>query len=382
MIYLDHNATTPVHEEVLAEMEPFFSREFGNPSSAHSLGGEPKRHLADARERLASLLGCSPAEVVFTSGGTESDNTAIKGTAFALREKGNHIVTSKTEHHAVLHTCSYLEERFGCSVTCLDVDEAGRVSADAVREAMRPETILVSIMFANNETGTLNPVGEIAAVAKERGVAFHTDAVQAVGKIPIDVGTLGVDLLSLSSHKLYGPKGVGALVVRKGINLDSLQHGGGHEAGRRAGTENIPGIVGLGKAAEVAAKDLAVEGKRLRDLTMDLWKGIKVMIPEVRLNGHLEERLPNTLNVSFPRIEGESVLMMLDRKGIALSTGSACSSEDLEPSHVLTAMGVDNIAARGALRFSLGRANGAADVETVLKELPPVIERLRQMSPL
>jgi cysteine desulfurase len=382
MIYLDHNATTPVHEEVLAEMEPFFSREFGNPSSAHSLGGEPKRHLADARERVAALLGCRPAEVVFTSGGTESDNTAIKGTAFALREKGGHIVTSKTEHHAVLHTCSYLEERLGCSVTCLDVDESGRVSADAVREAMRPETILVTIMLANNETGTLNPVGEIAAVAKERGVVFHTDAVQAVGKIPIDVGTLGVDLLSVSSHKLYGPKGVGALVVRNGITLDSLQHGGGHEAGRRAGTENIPGIVGLGKAAEVAAADLAVEGKRLRDLTMDLWKGIKVMIPEVRLNGHLEERLPNTLNVSFPRIEGESVLMMLDRKGIALSTGSACSSEDLEPSHVLTAMGVDNIAARGALRFSLGRANGAADVETVLKELPPVIERLRQMSPL
>lgn len=382
MIYLDHNATTPVHEEVLAEMESFFSRQFGNPSSAHSLGGEPKKHLGAARERVAGLLGCQPAEVVFTSGGTESDNAAIKGTAFALRDKGNHIITSKTEHHAVLHTCRYLEERFGCSVTYLDVDESGRVDPGAVRNAMRPETILVSIMLANNETGTLNPVGDIAAVVKERGVRFHTDAVQAVGKVPIDTAALDVDLLSVSSHKLYGPKGVGALVVRNGVDMDSLQHGGGHEGGRRAGTENIPGIVGLGKAAEVAASDLGSEERRLRDLTMDLWKGIRVKVPDVQLNGHLEERLPNTLNISFPRIEGESALMMLDRKGIALSTGSACSSEDLDPSHVLTAMGVDNIAARGALRFSLGRSNGAADVETVLGELPPIIERLRQMSPL
>lgn len=382
MIYFDHNATTPVHDAVLAEMEPFFQKHFGNPSSAHGLGGEPKEHLGRARERLAALLGCRAAEVVFTSGGTESDNAAIKGAALALREKGNHIVTSRTEHHAVLHSCRYLEEAFGFSVTYLDVDGSGRVSPDAVQAALTDRTVLVTIMLANNETGTLNPVGEIAGIAKERGVLFHTDAVQAIGKVPVHFNDLAVDLLSVSSHKLYGPKGVGALIVRDGTAFDPLMHGGGHERGRRAGTENIPGIIGLGKAAEVAAADLGGEGKRLRKLTIDLWDGIEGSIPEVRLNGHLEERLPNTVNISFLRIEGESALMMLDRKGIALSTGSACSSEDLEPSHVLTAMGVDNLSARGALRFSLGRSNGAGDVADALRELPPIIERLRQMSPL
>ena len=307
---------------------------------------------------------------------------AIKGAALALRENGSHIVTSRTQHHAVLHTCRYLEECFGFTVTYLDVDGFGRVSPEAVKDAIKDKTVLVTIMLANNETGTLNPIAEIAGIAKERGVIFHTDAVQAIGKVPIRFRDLAVDLLSVSSHKLYGPKGVGALVVRDGTALDPLMHGGGHEGGRRAGTENIPGIVGLGKAAEVAAADLEEEEKRLRKLTGDLWEGIDGSIPEVQFNGHLEERLPNTVNISFPRIEGESALMMLDRKGIALSTGSACSSEDLEPSHVLTAMGVDNLAARGALRFSLGRSNGAGDVTAVLKELPPVIERLRQMSPL
>jgi cysteine desulfurase len=300
---------------------------------------------------------------VFTSGGTESDNAAIKGVFFALREKGRHIVTTAVEHHAVLHSCRYLEERFGCRVSWLPVDGSGLVDPEAVGSAITPETVLVTVMMANNETGSVNAIADIGKVTRAKGVLFHTDAVQAVGKIPIDVNDLGVDLLSLSGHKFYGPKGKGDLYVRPGTSLDPFVHGGGHEGGRRAGTENIPGIAGLGQAAESARVELEEERKRQEDLRDYFWQRIDESIPDVRLNGHPTMRLPNTLNVSFPRLEGESALLMLDNSGVAISTGSACSSEELEPSHVLTAMGVDNLSARGALRFSLGRENTRAEID-------------------
>jgi len=382
VIYLDYNATTPVDEEVLEAMGPLFRGGFGNPSSAHRYGRVPKKHLEEGREQVAALIGCRPREVVFTSGGTESDNAAIKGAAFALREKGKHIITTAVEHHAVLHTCRYLEERFGFAVTCLPVDGDGLVSPEAVRDAITEETVLVSVMTANNETGSLNPVAEIGRTTRERGILFHTDAVQAVGKIPIDVEEMGVDLLSLSAHKIYGPKGMGALFLREGAEVDPVMHGGGHEGGRRAGTENIPGIAGLGKAAEIARREMEEEGPRLRALRDEFWERVQKEVPDVRLNGHPEKRLPNTVNISFPRIEGESAMMMLDTKGIALSTGSACSSEDLEPSHVLKAMGIDTVDARGALRFSFGRGTTGEEIDTLMEHLPGIVERLRQMSPL
>jgi cysteine desulfurase len=380
--YLDNNATTAVRPAVIEAMLPMFREEFGNPSSVHACGGGPRGRREEARARVADLLGCCPVEVVFTSGGTESDNHAIKGTAFALRGKGNHIVTSRVEHHAVLHTCRWLEERMGCRVTYLPVDGTGRVDPEAVRAALAPETVLVSVMAANNETGTLNPIREIAAVCHERGVLFHTDAVQAVGKIPVDVQSCGVDFLSLSGHKIYGPKGVGALYIREGVSIDPLIHGGGHEIGRRAGTENTAGIVGIGMAAELARLELEAEARQLAGLRDRLWERIRAEIPDVLLNGHPTERLPNTLNVSFPRIEAESALMLLDREGFAVSTGSACSSEDQEASHVLTAMGVGPIEARGSLRFSLGRENTPEDVERLMGHLPGIIAKLRAMSPL
>jgi cysteine desulfurase len=382
LIYLDHNATTPVHPEVLKEMEPFFSRDFGNSSSAHVFGKRPKEKKEEARARVAALLGCAPGEVVFTSGGTESDNAAIKGAVFASDGRGPHVITTAVEHHAVLHTCRYLEERFGCEVTYLPVDEYGRVEPARVAEAMNPRTVLVTVMMANNETGTLNDLAAVGRIARERGVLFHTDAVQAVGKVPISVGDLGIDLLSLSGHKIYGPKGIGALYVGSGVKIDPYVHGGGHEEGRRAGTENIPGIVGLGMAAEVAANGLEERSAKLTKVRDYLWERIREEIPDVQLNGHPEERLPNTANISFPRIEGESAMMMLDTRSIALSTGSACSSEDLEPSHVLTAMGVSGLDARGALRFSFGREGSREEVDAVMEVLPGIIERLRSMSPL
>jgi len=382
VIYLDHNATTPVREEVLEAMLPFFAKSFGNSSSAHALGLLPKERKEQSRERLAALLGCRAEEVVFTSGGTESDNAAVKGAAFALRERGNHIITTAVEHHAVLHACRYLEKHFGCRVTCLPVDGEGLIDPAAVVEAMGDDTILVSVMMANNETGVVGPIAEIGRATRERGVLFHTDAVQAVGKIPVAVEDLNVDMLSLSAHKLYGPKGVGALYVRRGVEIDPLMHGGGHEGGHRAGTENIPGIVGLGTAAGLAMEELATEVPRLTELRDYLWKRVSGEIPDVRLNGHPVQRTPNTANISFPRIEGESALMMLDKEGIALSTGSACSSEDLEPSPVLKAMGVDTIDARGALRFSLGQSTTKEQIDTVMDHLPGIIERLRAMSPL
>jgi len=363
-------------------MLPMFREEFGNPSSVHACGGGPRTRREEARARVAALLGCCPVEVVFTSGGTESDNHAIKGTAFALRDKGRHIVTSRVEHHAVLHTCRWLEQRLGFSVTYLGVDADGRVDPDAVRAAITPATVLVSIMAANNESGSINPVAAIGRVCRERGVLFHTDAVQAVGKIRTPVADWGVDLLSLSAHKIYGPKGVGVLYIREGVTIDPLMHGGGHEIGRRAGTEHTSGIVGLGKAAELARLELDDEAAQLTALRDDLWARIRAQIPDVRLNGHPTERLPNTLNVSFPRLEAESALMLLDHEGFAVSTGSACSSEDQEASHVLTAMGRTALEGRGAIRFSLGRDNTTADIDRLMAHLPGIIGRLREMSPL
>lgn len=381
-IYLDHNATTPVHAEVMAAMVPFCHERFGNPSSVHSFGRQPREGKEEARAKVAELLACAPQEVVFTSGGTEGDNHAIKGAAFALRAKGDHIITARTEHHAVLHACGWLEERLGYRITRLPVDGRGLVEPGAVRAAITPRTVLVTLMAANNETGALHPIREIARVTREQGALFHTDAVQAVGKIPIDVTSWGVDLLSLSGHKIYGPKGMGALYVREGVRIDSLIHGGGHEGGRRAGTENIAGIVGLGKAAELSRVHLAPEARALTELRDRLWDLIRERIPDVQLNGHPEQRLPNTLNVSFPRLEAESALMLLDQQGIAVSTGSACSSEDAEPSHVLTAMGIPPLAARGAIRFSFGRANTHADIDCLMEHLPGIIARLRAISPL
>ncbi|HWR97930.1 MAG TPA: cysteine desulfurase family protein [Candidatus Methanoperedens sp.] len=381
-VYLDHNATTPVRPEVIEAMLPMFREDFGNPSSAHACGGGPRRLREEARAKVAALLGCCPVEVVFTSGGTESDNHAIKGAAFALRERGTHIVASRVEHHAVLHSCRWLERRLGFTVTHVGVDADGRVDPGAVAAAITPATVLVSIMAANNESGTVNPVAEIGRVCRERGVLFHTDAVQAVGKIPIDVKALGADFLSLSGHKIYGPKGVGALYIREGVTIDPLIHGGGHEIGRRAGTEHTSGIVGLGRAAELARLELGAEARQLAALRDDLWARIREQIPDVRLNGHPTERLPNTLNVSFPRLEAESALMLLDREGIAVSTGSACSSEDQEASHVLTAMGRTPLEARGAIRFSLGRDNTPADIDRLMAHLPGIIGKLRAMSPL
>jgi len=381
-VYLDHNATTPVRPEVVAAMLPMFREQFGNPSSVHTGGGGPRARREEARARVAGLLGCCPVEVVFTSGGTESDNHAIKGTAFALRDKGRHIITSRVEHHAVLHSCRWLEQRLGFSVTYLGVDADGRVDAEDVRAAITPATVLVSIMAANNESGSINPVAAIGRACRERGVLFHTDAVQAVGKIPTPVADWGVDLLSISAHKIYGPKGVGVLYIREGVTIDPLMHGGGHEIGRRAGTEHTSGIVGLGKAAELARLELDAEAAQLTALRDDLWERIRAQIPDVRLNGHPSERLPNTLNVSFPRIEAESALMLLDHEGIAVSTGSACSSEDQEASHVLTAMGRTALEGRGAIRFSLGRDNTPADIDRVMAHLPGIIGRLREMSPL
>jgi cysteine desulfurase len=382
LAYFDHNATTPMRRSVIEAMRPYFRERFGNSSSAHAYGRDPREKKEEARERVAALLGSAAGEVVFTSGGTESDNAAIKGVFFALREKGRHIVTTAVEHHAVLHSCRYLEKRFGCRVNCLPVDGNGLVDPEAVESAITPETILVTVMMANNETGSVNAIADIGKVTRAKGVLFHTDAVQAVGKIPIAVDDLGVDLLSLSGHKFYGPKGMGALYVRTGSPLDPFVHGGGHEGGRRAGTENIPGIVGLGQAAESARIELETERKRQEGLRDYFWQRIGESIPDVRLNGHPKMRLPNTLNVSFPRLEGESALLMLDNNGIAISTGSACSSEELEPSHVLTAMGVDNISARGALRFSLGRENTREEIDAAMELLPGIIARLREMSPL
>jgi len=379
-IYLDYAATTPTHPEVIKEMFPFFSEVYGNPSSIYQLAQKAKRAVEEAREKVARFLNAKTEEIIFTSGGTEADNMALKGVAFANKKRGNHIVTSRIEHHAVLNTCKWLEKQ-GFKVTYIPVDRYGVVDFDELRKSLTDKTILVSIMYANNEVGTIEPISEIARITKERGIYFHTDAVQIVGKIPVDVEKLGVDLLSLSAHKLYGPKGVGALYMRKGVKISSLIHGGHHERNKRAGTENVPGIVGLGKACEIAAKEMATEEKRLKILRDRLYKGLNRRIDEIFLNGHPQNRLPGILNICIKYVEGESMLINLDLEGVCASSGSACTSSSLEPSHVLLAMGIPPEIAHGSLRFSLGRDTTEGDIDRVIEVLPPIVEKLRVMSP-
>jgi cysteine desulfurase len=378
---MDHNATTPVHPEVLEAMMPFFRDQFGNASSIHWAGREVKKYLDEARENVAALMNADPQEIVFTGCGTESDNMAIKGVASTHQDKGRHIITSKVEHHAVLHTCRFMEG-WGYQVTYLSVDREGLIDLEDLRRSIRPDTVLVTIMFANNETGTIMPVQEIGEVCREKGVIFHTDAVQAVGKIPIDLKKLAVDILSLSGHKLNTPKGIGAQFIRKGTKLSPLIHGGAQERNRRAGTENIPYIIGLGKACEIARRDFQKRHAYLQSLRDRLQEGLLRAIPHVELNGHPNRRLPNTLNASFLYVEGESLLLNMDLEGIAVSSGSACSSGSADASHVILAMGKSPLVAQSAIRFSLGLTNTAEDVEYVLEVLPRIMERLRAISPL
>ncbi len=380
-VYMDHNATTPVHPEVLEAMMPFFQDQFGNASSIHWAGREVKKYLEEAREKVAALLHASPEEVIFTGCGTESDNMAIKGVAFALREKGRHIITTQVEHHAVLHTCQFLE-KIGYRVTYLPVDGDGLIDLEELRRAITNETILITIMFANNETGTIFPVQEIGEIAREKGVIFHTDAVQAVGKLSFDLQQWPVDLLSLSGHKLYAPKGIGAQYIRKGTKITSLIHGGAQERSRRAGTENIPYIIGLGKASEIALRDWPKRHTFLSQLRDRLYQGLSQRVPHMKLNGHVTKRLPNTLNLSFLYIEGESLLLNLDLEGIAVSSGSACTSGSLDPSHVLLAMRIPHEIAQSSIRFSLGWNNSEEDADYVVEVLPKIVQRLRDISPL
>lgn len=381
-VYLDNNATTRMREEVLEAMLPYYKDIYGNASSVHEFGRVARRAIDDARQKVASLLGAaSPEEVFFTSGGTESDNLAIKGAAHALKAKGNHIITSAIEHSAVLNTCKFLEKE-GYKVTYLGVDKDGLVDPETLKRAITDKTVLITIMYANNETGTIEPVEEIGKIAKERGVYFHTDAVQAVGKIPFGVKALNVDLLSASAHKIYGPKGIGVLCIKKGTKITPQMHGGHHEMGKRGGTENVAAIAGFGRAAELIKKELPEEAGKLRGLRDVLQKDIQAAIGHTRLNGHPEKRLPNTLNIGFKFLEGESIVLNLDMEGVAVSTGSACTSGSLEPSHVLTAMGVDPAETQGSIRFSLGRDTTKEDVDYVVGVLPPIIKRLRAMSPL
>jgi cysteine desulfurase len=380
-VYLDHNATTAVHPEVLAAMMPFFGDQFGNPSSLHWAGREVKAYLDQARERAADLLHASPEEVIFTGGGTESDNMALKGVAYAFQGKGKHIITTQVEHHAILHTCRFLEKN-GFEVTYLPVNGEGLIDLEGLRAAMRQDTILLTIMFANNETGTIFPMEEIGAMARERGILFHSDAVQAVGKLPIDLKRLPVDILSFSGHKLYAPKGIGGQYIRKGTKLPALIHGGAQELNYRAGTENIPAIVGLGKACEIAKRDFQSRVNHLQGLRDRLQQGLQKSIPEIKLNGHPTLRLPNTLNLSFLYIEGESLLLNMDLEGIAVSSGSACTSGSSEASHVLLAMGVPPEVAQSAIRFSFGWKNTEEEVDYVLEVLPKIVQRLRDISPL
>jgi len=371
-----------MREEVLEAMLPYYKDIYGNASSVHGFGRTARLAIDGARQQVADLLGAASAEeIFFTSGGTESDNFAIKGVAHALKAKGNHIITSSIEHHAVLNTCKFLEKD-GYKVTYLKVDEYGIIDLDELKKSITDKTILITIMYANNEIGTIEPVEEIAKIAKEKGIYFHTDAVQAVGKIPFRAKDINIDLLSMSAHKIYGPKGVGAIYIRKGTRITQLLHGGHHEMGKRAGTENVAGITGLGKAAELAKRETAEEAKKMSVLRDYLYKSITAKIEDVRLNGHPDKRLPNTLNVGFKYLEGESIVLNLDMEGIAVSTGSACTSGSLEPSHVLTAMGVDPAETQGSIRFSLGRDNTKEDMDYVIEVLPPIIKRLRDMSPL
>ena len=381
MVYLDHAATTPTRPEVARAMLPYFSERFGNPSSLYALAREAKEAVEEARGRVAAAIGAAPEEVFFTSGGTEADNWAIKGVAAANRKKGDHIVTSSIEHHAVLHPCRALEKQ-GYRVTYLPVDEFGRVEPASVEEAITDKTILVSVMAANNEIGTVQPVAAISRIARDHGVPFHTDAVQAIGAFPVDVNSMGADLLAISAHKFGGPKGTGALYIRRKTRIGTFMDGGAQERGRRAGTENVPGIVGMGRAIELAVGEMPQNAPRLAAMRDRLIRGILDAVPDTRLNGHPTERLANNVNVAFRYVEGESILLMLDALGIAASTGSACTSASLEPSHVLTACGLPPEHAHGSLRLTLGHRNTEEDVDYVLEVLPGIIGRLREISPL
>jgi len=380
-VYLDYAATTPTDPEVLSAMEPYFFEKSGNASSLHAYGQEAKKAIEDSREVLAEFIGAKPDEIVFTSGGTESDNYALLGSAYALEKKGNHIITSAIEHHAIIEPLKFLEKK-GFKITYLKVDRDGLVSPQELRDAITDKTILVSVMQANNEIGTLEPIAELGKIAKEKGIYFHTDAVQTIGHIPVNVDGLNVDLLSLSAHKFYGPKGVGGLYIRKGSRLETFMRGGDQERGRRGSTYNTTGIVGLGRAIELCQKNMKNEIKFQSVLRDKLIKEIPIRIPEVRLNGHPEKRLPNNVNFSIKYIEGESMLLNLDLLGIACSTGSACTSSSLEPSHVLLAIGLDHETAHGSLRITLGRWTKESDIDYFLEKLPLIVQKLRAMSPL
>ncbi len=378
-IYLDYNSTTPMDEAVVETMRQVMIGNYGNPSSFHGFGAKAKAAMDEARGKIAAVLGAESSEIYFTSGGTEADNLALKGAAYARQKKGKHIITSKIEHHAVLESAHFLEKN-GFEVTYLECDRDGVVSIDQLRRVIKPETTIVSVIMANNETGVIQPIREMAAVCREAGVLFHTDAVQAVGKVPVNVKDLDVDMLSLSAHKFYGPKGIGALYIRQGVRITPLLHGGSHEKRKRAGTENVPAIVGMAKAVEIAAEKLDSEHARMTELGDYFIEQVQSKIPEVYLNGSRDNRVPSTVNLSFKGVEGESIILSLDLKGIAVSSGSACTSGTLEASHVLAAMGIDTILAQGSIRFSLGRHTTREQLDYTVSVLPEIIERLRSMS--
>ena len=380
-VYLDYSATTPVKEEVLNEMLPYFTQNFGNPSSLYTKGLESKEAVDKAREQVANLIGATPKEIYFTGCGSESDNWAVFGAAEALKDKGNHIITTKIEHHAMLHSCEHLEKK-GYKVTYLDVEADGTVTPEALEAAITDETILISVMMVNNEIGTIEPIKELAAVAKKHGILFHTDAVQALANMPIDVKDMGIDLMSMSAHKIYGPKGIGALYMRKGLRLPNFIHGGAQEMGRRAGTENLPSIVGFGKAAEMAQENLESHIAHCRELRDYLVERILGEIPDTFVNGTMEARHPGNANITFKYIEGESILLLLDYKGVSVSTGSACSSKSLKPSHVLDALGVPVEMIHGTVRFTVGDFTTKEDIDYVVDVLKEIVEKLRLLSPV
>lgn len=380
-VYMDYSATTPVKKEVLDTMIPYFTEQYGNPSSIYQMGQATKKAIDTARDQIAKTMNARQDEIYFTGGGSEADNWAIKGTAYALKHKGNHIITSAIEHHAVLHTCEYLEKQ-GFEVTYLPVDSEGIIQIEDLKNAIKDTTILISIMYANNEIGTIQPIEDIGKIAREKGILFHTDAVQAYGHIVIDTQTLPVDMITLTAHKLYGPKGIGALYMRKGVKIHNLIHGGGQEKRRRAGTENIAGIVGFGKAAELAYTDIEGHNKKLTDFRNQLTERLMEAIPYTRLNGHKEKRLCNNVNLSFQYIEGEGILLGLDMAGISASSGSACTSGSLDPSHVLLGIGLNHETAHGSLRLTLGDMTTQEEIDYVVEKLPAIIQRLRDMSPL
>lgn len=381
LIYLDHAATTAVHPDVLKEMLPYFTDKFGNPSSVYGFAANNKNKLTEARDTIAGALGAKSEEIYFTAGGSESDNWALKCTAEAYGVHGGHIITTKIEHHAILHTCKYLQNR-GYDVTYLDVDENGLVDLNTLEAAIRPDTFLISIMFANNEIGTIEPIKEIGEIAHRHGILFHTDAVQAFGQIPIHVDEMNIDMLSASGHKFNGPKGIGFLYIKKGLKLKSFIHGGQQERGRRAGTENVPGIVGIAKACEIAMTEMEERMKKETELRDYLIERILKEIPYTRLNGHSKKRLPNNVNISFQFVEGESILIMLDMAGICASSGSACTSGSVDPSHVLLAIGLPHEIAHGSLRLTIGYENTKEEMDAVVDNLKRIITNLRNMSPL